>query len=349
MTSMDRNDDIKDNGVDETDSLEEIVETRRDIVSTNEAAAKICAIATSSTADNNQNISIEPTSHLRKSSKEVNRKRAFKSGDTKALKDDENDSSLSSVSSDECGHADQKLGDHDYPQMINSDSQMDNNPNLASSDSALLSKREYNRNNAARARKRAKSQLQTLKQHVQALNMSITLLKERNLSLHQTVHTLNEQNALLAQTQKTIEDNNAAAVTNVASNPYATNTATTTSISSDPTLQMTLLQLLLATATTPSPALTMQPPAPAVSLQQQTLYYCLLAAMLPKYQQPQNINAIQPIQLHSPPPVSASDQLTAVLLSQLQSGTAGLLQPDRNDASTKSSYHTSRDAQLPPR
>jgi hypothetical protein len=274
---------------------------------------------------------------------------------------DENDSSVSSISSGEGERANRRpSGDSDHAQLRNSDGRH----NLTCDDSALASKREYNRQNAARARRRAKTQLQNLQQQVQALNMSIAQLKERNIALQQTVQTLKEQNALLAQNQQSIEGGtNATPINaNAASSLFPPN-STASNNNIDSTLQTTLLQILLATATSSSTEPTMQQPQLTLSIQQQTLYYWLLSQLLQQPEsniilqqmQPQSPSPVQAIQVHPTPPVNASDQLMALLLSQVQSSHSFRpslgTQPDGNDGDKNSStfFPTSRGAQPPPK
>lgn len=332
-----------------------IDETKREEFANNTATNTGGKVANSA-ADKNQNRLKAPTvHHSQKSPQEMERIKFPNSENKDTMEGDDNDSSVSSISSGE-GEPDHKRnsGDSDHPILANDDGHQ----NITYDENALASKREYNRQNAARARKRAKTQLQNLQQQVQALNMSITQLKERNIALHQTVQTLKEQNALLAQNQGSIEGNPATTANNVASSIHPRNTTTT-----DSSLQTTLLQLLLATATAPSPDLSNQQSQASLSIQQQTLYYWLLSQVLQQYQQSQNNNMVQqpqlqppapvqPIQMHSTTTMNASDQLMALLLSQVQSGTAsGHPQPDSNDAKSTQSlpYPSSRDTQTPPK
>lgn len=279
------------------------------------------------------------------------------SADKRPLHHDENDSSVSSISSGEGEHGHQNSGDPDHLRPVNAE----DHHTITCDDDALASKREYNRQNAARARKRAKTQLQNLQQQVQALNMNIAQLKERNIALQQTVQTLKEQNALLAQNQGSVDGSNvASSATNIAPSLFPATTPTDST-----QLQSTLLQLLLATATAPSPNSQTQQSQSSLSIQQQTLYYWLLSQVLQQYQPSQTNNIlqqiqlqapspVQPIQMHSTPAMNTSDQLMALLLahSQAQNGTAsGYSNPDNNnDAKSQSLfYSTSRDAQPPPK
>jgi hypothetical protein len=360
LHSMERNDNIKDSQV--TKSFEETValdlslaaglnfpkeDTKCGDGANNESTGKGDDIANTA-ADKDGCLSMNPTfSHFQKSSNEMGGMRNPNPDDRKILEGDENDSSVSSISSGECEHA-------HHPALTTADG----DHNLTYDESALATKREYNRQNAARARKRAKTQLQNLQEHVQALNMSIGRLKDRNLTLQQTVQTLREQNALLTQNQGSIEGNNAASTTRtVNSTSFPANTTTI-----DSSVQTTLLQLLLATAASPSPDSMTQQSQPALSIQQQTLYYWLLSQMLQQYQQPQSPNvvqpplsqpptSVQPIQLDSTSSINASNQLMALLLSQVQSGAASSNpQHDSNEAKSHSLFYpTSRDAEPPPK
>lgn len=365
---MDRNDNNKDSQV--TESLEETVALDLSLAASlnapiedtycgdgakNSTTEKGGEIANASTGKD-RSLSMNPTfPHLQESSREVGGMRNTNLGDTRILEGDEN-SSVSSISSGECEqHAHQPIsGDPDHPPLPDDGG----HHNLSYDDSALASKREYNRQNAARARKRAKTQLQTLQQQVQALNMTIAQLKERNIALQQTVQTLKEQNALLAHNQGSMESNNAPSVARTANATlFPTNTAPM-----DSSLQTTLLQLLLATASGATPESTTEQAQPVLSLQQQTLYFWLLSQMLQQYQQPQQPNlvqplqaqappSVQPMQLHSTPPINASNQLLALLLSQLQSGAASSsAQHDSNEAKSNSLFYPpSRDAEPPPK
>ena len=363
LRSMDRNDNNKGHADPVTERLEETSvldfslvsrptalnkETNHEDVAKAAAKASVSECRTPSSADKGDKILIAPTSHLQKSSIALERTKEVLTADQKLLEGDENDSSVSSVSSDE--QTNRKSGDPNKLSLKKNDG----HSSLEYDDRALASKREYNRQNAARARKRAKTQLQDLQQQVQALNMSIAQLKERNVALHQTVQTLKEQNALLAQSQQTMEISNSAAATTASSNasPSIFPTNTTANNNNDMTVQMNLLQLLLATATTSSSATLAQPQQPpaTLSLQQQTLYYWLLSQMLQQGQQPQN-NAPQPTQqLQSTSQISAPDQLMALLqLLQGQNAMASSVGQGSNDASTKSSYPSSQGSQPPPK
>jgi hypothetical protein len=90
--------------------------------------------------------------------------------------------------------------------MTTAEGQMIRNPQYSYMMASLAAKREYNRRNAARARRRAKAQLHTYQQQIQVLNIQIAQSKEQNSTLLATLRSLQEENTRILQNQQTIDN-----------------------------------------------------------------------------------------------------------------------------------------------
>ena len=80
-------------------------------------------------------------------------------------------------------------------------------PNYTLSMATLAAKREYNRQNAARARKRAKTLVHTYQEQIQVLTTQLEQLRDQNESLLAKLHSLRENNMRMLQSQQAIEVN----------------------------------------------------------------------------------------------------------------------------------------------
>jgi hypothetical protein len=294
----------------------------------------------SASNEKNRSSSIRQTSKLKKTESSKKHDGKFFSASSVAAGKKKQNSSASSQSNDSESENDDSISD-DYSvhhPLTTAEGQMVQNPHYAYSVALLAAKREYNRRNAARARKRAKTQLRTLRQQIQTSNMAIAELKERNVALRTTLQTLKEQNSMLIQNQQAIEGMKATTTNNMMF-PYDSSTNFTplalapTNINYTPnsdnatnhaaTTNALLLQLLLVAAASSSSSSMpqQQQQSQATLVQQQMLYYWLASQM--QYPQPQQLPPPQyqatqagPLPTNAQQQVNASEQLLAWIMSQ---------------------------------
>jgi hypothetical protein len=91
------------------------------------------------------------------------------------------------------------------PTLTTAQGQMRINPSLTYAQAVAAAKAEYNRRNAARARKRAKTLLLDLQQEVHHLSQHVHTLKVMNETLQSTLRGLKEQSALLVRNQQVMD------------------------------------------------------------------------------------------------------------------------------------------------
>jgi hypothetical protein len=301
----------------------------------------------SASNEKNRSSSIRQTSKLKKTESSKKHDEKFFSASSGVAGKKKPNSSASSQSNNSESDNDDSIPD-DYSvhhPLTTAEGQMVQNPHYAYSVALLAAKREYNRRNAARARKRAKTQLRTLRQQVQTSNMAIAQLKERNVALRTTLQTLKEQNSMLIQNQQAMEGIKATTTNNMMF-PYDSSTNFTplalapTNINHTPksynatndaaTTNAFLLQLVLAAAassSSSSPMPQQQQQSQATLAQQQMLYYWLVSQMQhPQPQQPPpppqyQYQATQagPLPTNAQQQVNASEQLLAWIMSQASS------------------------------
>jgi hypothetical protein len=134
--------------------------------------------------------------------------------------DDENDASVSSNDGDG-EHADETSfteSTNRFP-LTTVEGQMAHNPSYTVPMATLAAKREYNRQNAARARKRAKTLLHAYQEQIQVLTTQLAQLREQNKSLLETLRLLQEENMRIHQNQQAAEDMNHSSVVSDRSGP----------------------------------------------------------------------------------------------------------------------------------
>jgi hypothetical protein len=134
--------------------------------------------------------------------------------------DDENDASVSSNDGDG-EHADETSfseSTNRFP-LTTVEGQMAHNPSYTVPMATLAAKREYNRQNAARARKRAKTLLHAYQEQIQVLTTQLAQLRDQNKSLLETLRLLQEENMRIHQSQQAAEDVNHSSVVSDRSGP----------------------------------------------------------------------------------------------------------------------------------
>ena len=195
---------------------------------------------------------------------------------------DENDSSISSNDDGVDGNADETSLDQPSQQLSVAQTSMQGQPmghNPVPVDN-LAAKREYNRQNAARARKRAKTLLNTYQEQIKILTTQLAQLRDQNRYLLATLSSLREENISIRQSQLSTATN--VAGTGVPPSILGThgNEINTTALSnsaplpSEPLLAMqNLLALVYLTGvlTQQSSASTHQQPQHTSSLTQQQI------------------------------------------------------------------------------
>jgi hypothetical protein len=153
------------------------------------------------------------------------------------------------------------------PTLTTAQGQMRINPSLTYAQAVAAAKAEYNRRNAARARKRAKTRLLDLQQEIHHLSQHVHTLKVMNETLQSTLRGLKEQSALLVRNQQVMDSTTGSTTTDTSIEPAAAAAAPP-----------------VAALPVPSPA---QPPPPAVNPSADLLLQFFLAsAALYQAQQP---------------------------------------------------------------
>lgn len=94
------------------------------------------------------------------------------------------------------------------PSMTTAHGQMHKNPLLSYTDAVTAAKSEYNRRNAARARKRAKDRITDLQNEIRTLSQNIHTLRKTNSNLQTTLWSLKEQSNLLVCNQRAMDTSN---------------------------------------------------------------------------------------------------------------------------------------------
>lgn len=116
---------------------------------------------------------------------------------------DENDASVSSHDGDDenADAASRNESSNRFP-LTTAEGQMAQNPDYTYPKASLAAKREYNRQNAARARKRAKTLLHTYQEQIQVLTTQLAQLRDQNSYLQATLKSLREENIRIQQSQQ---------------------------------------------------------------------------------------------------------------------------------------------------
>jgi hypothetical protein len=312
--------------------------------SDNIPASKQGENSVSASNEKNRSSSIRQTSKLKKTESSKKHDEKFFSASSGVAGKKKPNSSASLQSNDSESDNDDSIPD-DYSvhhPLTTAEGQMVQNPHYAYSVALLAAKREYNRRNAARARKRAKTQLRTLRQQVQTSNMAIAELKERNVALRTTLQTLKEQNSMLIQNQQAMESMKVATTNNMmfpydSSTNFTSSALAPTNINHTPnsdnatndaaTTNAFLLQLVLAAAASSSSMPQQQQQSQATLVQQQMLYYWLVSQMqhpqpqqpLPPPQYQYQTTQAGPLPTNAQQQVNASGQLLAWIMSQASS------------------------------
>lgn len=105
-------------------------------------------------------------------------------------------------------------------QLTTAAGQMAQNPGMDYSQAVTNAKREYNRRNAARARKRAKVQVTKLRQQAHSLDWDVSKLKESNAKLQAQLDALRDHSIQLVKNLQIIRAGFGAAAAAVAPVPY---------------------------------------------------------------------------------------------------------------------------------
>ena len=136
---------------------------------------------------------------------------------------DENDASVSSNDGDNENADGASLNESSnrFP-LTTAEGQIAQNPNYTLPMATLAAKREYNRQNAARARKRAKTLLHTYQEQIQILTTQLAQLRDQNRSLLATLHSLREENIKIHQSQPATDVMSRSRTSDISSPPSVT-------------------------------------------------------------------------------------------------------------------------------